>query len=520
MKMARGALILLVCALATWAVSGCADGRLAADKPPGAPAPTRVAASALSETTWFEGEPGTGVVFQDFPAQNDKTSSAWGPIMTDVIQHLPLSYGNTYYDNDKITYTHETSHGIHSHIRNNLNDTGERANGFYIPGNRAALVVEPNIRKSDIAQYVPQALRGSRFELYLIGSSDWDDTPLYIWDEWNAYINGGEAGVELVQSNLWDAGWRDGVAGQLEFTVYGIATAMAVRDLDEQYFNSNTQFREFLAFSVKRAMDSYRVGSTLETFAWETQDNYYNTLENSPEAADIRDFAVEIFGQRWTDTNLFGRDVQPPVDDTPIDEEGDDDQIGDPNGDDLPDGIDPPPAPPEQEDDNFTPGEPGDDNVDPPQEDDDFEPNEPPRGEPPADDLDRDAVPNDKDLCSKTPYGQRVWLSGEWLGCAEGQFRDRLPPAQGPDFDRDGIEDNYDLCGDTPYPSLVWGSGEWAGCAEGEYRDRARPGGNGGFDQDLDGINDDEDLCSDTPPGVPVWDSGDWAGCGEGQFRD
>ena len=35
-----------------------------------------------------------------------------------------------------------------------------------------------------------------------------------------------------------------------------------------------------------------------------------------------------------------------------------------------------------------------------------------------------DSVADSHDLCGDSPAGATVWLWGEWLGCAEGQFRD------------------------------------------------------------------------------------------------
>ncbi len=244
--------------------------------------------------------PGNGVQWLTYPAQQALSDPSWGDALTDIARHLPAQYGSTYYDSDKVTHAHETSHGIHAHLRNYENNTGQRANAFYVLGDRAALVVEPNIRKAQIAQYVPQSLRGSRFSTYITGQTAWDDTPLYVWDEWNAYINGGAVGVDLVAAGMWSYGWRDAVMGQLEFTAYAIATAMAVAENDPTYFAQSTQFKEFLAWNCYRAMTIYRAGAVLEDFAWSTQDSYYQTLRTSPDAAPVRDFVSATYSPAFT----------------------------------------------------------------------------------------------------------------------------------------------------------------------------------------------------------------------------
>jgi uncharacterized protein YkwD len=48
-------------------------------------------------------------------------------------------------------------------------------------------------------------------------------------------------------------------------------------------------------------------------------------------------------------------------------------------------------------------------------------------------DADADGVPDSVDRCSNTPAGAAVWTSGEWIGCAAGQFRDGDPPPNNPD---------------------------------------------------------------------------------------
>ena len=130
--------------------------------------------------------------------------------MTDIVNHLPRSYGNTYYDSNRITHGHETTHGINSHLRNYKNDTGRRANGFYVLNNRGVIVPEPNMRKSAVGRYVPASLRGSRYGTYISGSRAWDDTPTYVLDEWVSYTNGGAVGIDLNRSGSWNESWQDG----------------------------------------------------------------------------------------------------------------------------------------------------------------------------------------------------------------------------------------------------------------------------------------------------------------------
>lgn len=243
--------------------------------------------------------PGTNVSFFSWPVQHQRSGNGWSAALRDVDRHLPRSYGTTYQDSDKITHAHETTHGINSHLRNHHNTTGRKANALYVMNDKAVLIVEPRLRKRQVAPYVPQSLRGSRYGTYVTGSASWDDTPTYLLDEWVAYTNGGVVGVELVKQGLWRGGWRDGVAGQLEFTIYAIALAMAVEVHDPSYFRQYTQFKEFIAWNARRAMTTYREGAQLQQFRWNRQDAYYRSIASSADAATLRAFVKRVYGARW-----------------------------------------------------------------------------------------------------------------------------------------------------------------------------------------------------------------------------
>lgn len=266
-----------------------------------------------------DGAPSDGAAMTDTPPADDPTAGvdwftwpeqqpslgdpSWGSALTDIARHLPAQYGDQYwFDGDGITSGHETTHGIQAHLRNY--EAPAHANAFYVLGDRAAFVLEPAMRKSDVAAYIPMVLRGSRYATYIEGQTAWDDTPLYIFDEWTAYCNGAEVGIDQVQHGLYDGQWTDAVSGPLEFSVYAIATAMAVKDKDPAYFASNLQFRRFTAWNIQRAMHLFDLGRVMTEFQWADQDAYANTLRTSPDAEALRAFARDTWGAAWTQSVL------------------------------------------------------------------------------------------------------------------------------------------------------------------------------------------------------------------------
>ena len=239
---------------------------------------------------------GTALTIATFAALNTDSSAPAGTMLQDIVTHIPTEQIATYKDSNMMTWGHETTHGINAHIRNNLSPQKTGMNGFYLLKGQYALVKEPGIRKSAVAVYVPANLRGSRFDLYVAGQQAWDDRPLYIFDEWTAYINGGTVAVELANKSLWKDGNLDGVRGIIEFNVYALATAMAIKAGDATYYKDYTQFREFVAYNMRRGMATYNEGVKMTFFSGFQQDEYMANLRTSPEAEAMRSFAKEFLG--------------------------------------------------------------------------------------------------------------------------------------------------------------------------------------------------------------------------------
>ncbi len=250
------------------------------------------------------GLPTPQVAWISWPSQQSRGGAAWGSALTDIANHLPASYGSTYDDPDLVTFGHETSHGIHAHLRNYQNNTGARANAFYVLGDKAALVKEPDIRKSEVVPYVPASLRDFRFGTYVSGAPSWDDTPLYIWDEWNAYVNGAEVGVSRVEEGLWSEGWRD-QSGNFEFVVYAMAVAHAVSELDPTYFEEHLQFREFLQWNTERAMALFEKHQSMSEFTSQSVGSYFTKFQTAADAEGLRQFIRDTFGAAWA-SQLLG----------------------------------------------------------------------------------------------------------------------------------------------------------------------------------------------------------------------
>ena len=254
--------------------------------------------TAPEETTPSAGNPEAGLKFIHWPSQQRRSDRRWGPVLTDIVNHLPARYGNTYFDSDLVTTGHETTHGINSHLRNHKNDSGRRANGFYVLRDRGVIIPEPPVRKSAAARFVPVSLREMRYKTYVTGSQSWDDTPLYLFDEWVAYTNGNLVALDRYKQGIWKEGWRDTFGG-VEFTVYVFALAQGIEAQRPGYLQSAPQLKAFLAWNARRTMEAYHAMKNLEPFRWPKLDTYLQRIRTAPDAEGLRAFVRQLYGPAW-----------------------------------------------------------------------------------------------------------------------------------------------------------------------------------------------------------------------------
>lgn len=231
-----------------------------------------------------------------------------------------------YSDNQKSgipTGAHECTHGIHSDLRNNaskqimMDDATQsrlkwayhvippawdhvreqnqsiapgnplqvygsgRVNAVYVGQDRYLILEEPGIRKRDAAAIVPKELRGSRYGLYMAGQTAWDDSPLYVWDEWVAYRNGAQAACDGFDAGKYNER-SDQPIGPIEFQTYGICVLIAAEQkrVDIEYL------LPFARWHWKACWNTYHEAQ--KRFEWKTP--LFENLRTGASAKPIRDW--------------------------------------------------------------------------------------------------------------------------------------------------------------------------------------------------------------------------------------
>lgn len=152
-----------------------------------------------------------------------------------------LSDAPTYYrDNNPITSIHECTHGINSMLRNRY---GQQC--FYVGNKRFVKFSKTGVRLSQVAQNV--RYRGLSYNLYLVQQrSYWEDTGLYLMDEWVSYTNGAAVAV---YERVGGQHWSD-VQQACEFGHYTYVLVQLVPDT----YTQKEELRKFWKWQAQRCV--------------------------------------------------------------------------------------------------------------------------------------------------------------------------------------------------------------------------------------------------------------------------
>lgn len=157
-----------------------------------------------------------------------------------------LSAGHIYITpgESNVNAAHETTHGVNSRLRQMYSGG---VNAFFVGyGGRAFVCREPRLRLSDVLPRVPTDVRDDGAGLYLQQQQrDWNGQPLYVLDEWTAYVNGATVGFDIGKPE-----WLE-LQRAIEFCGYATALLCAIEDLDPGYADK-AALAEFVSWQICR----------------------------------------------------------------------------------------------------------------------------------------------------------------------------------------------------------------------------------------------------------------------------
>jgi hypothetical protein len=222
----------------------------------------------------------------------------------DTVYNEVLSYSEEvpFGDEDgRSTNVHETVHGINAAIRNKYKIMLKKnLNGFYAGSGKGILVENPPLKIRDIIPFIPEVVRGYRYNLYFVKQlGDWNDTPTYPMDEWSAYIAGAECAVDDAIRDIRLKEKSDSVSGALEFSIYCSALALAVKTKCKDYWDNNEQFKNVIKYYLIKSEKAFFEGQ--ELFPSPKQDLLLFHLREHKDAAELRNFLLLEFDGIFVD---------------------------------------------------------------------------------------------------------------------------------------------------------------------------------------------------------------------------
>jgi len=225
-----------------------------------------------------------------------------GKILADILSHATPEERKIAHFDDPTTCAHETTHLINGR----MSRAGTMA--LYCLDGWFAVLKEPvPLTLVDVRNHVPALLRGNTYQLYMVSQARQEglnSSPLYMFDEWVAYINGLACTLEMCKSRGEVFGGGSDVVFTLEAAVRCIAVMSAVdAAVQEGRIEYDSQpLHEVFQWNWQRMMVLVEEARHHPRMQGLDPDGYYRTLAQSQdEQVDAtRAWCRKRFGLRWT----------------------------------------------------------------------------------------------------------------------------------------------------------------------------------------------------------------------------
>jgi hypothetical protein len=110
-------------------------------------------------------------------------------ILTDLYCRLekPHYWQDHKEPDDLVTWVHELTHGASNRLH-----ASTIKHGIYLGDGKGIVLKHPKVTIEQVANQVPKDQRGPIFKLYMVEQpkGGWNNSPIYLADEWNSYVHG------------------------------------------------------------------------------------------------------------------------------------------------------------------------------------------------------------------------------------------------------------------------------------------------------------------------------------------
>ena len=233
-------------------------------------------------------EPVEQIRLIDVPKYRESES---GTIYGDVISHTKKPYGDKA---GRGTNVHESAHHIVSDTRrDNVSKYGYNIQALYYGSGKGIILDQPNIKIKDVSIKIPTNLRSYRYQLYFVSQLGyWNDYPLYILDEWTAYVWGGSSDLEDYKNKQIHSR-SDSVSGCLDFSIYALYLCLVIKEKDPNYWENNKQFKLVIKHFLKIAEKTFIEGKDI--FPSQKQTELLEKFKNLPNDHEIKQLLISEF---------------------------------------------------------------------------------------------------------------------------------------------------------------------------------------------------------------------------------
>lgn len=117
------------------------------------------------------------------------------PVLTDLYYRVknPNYFADPQEPNDLVTHVHELTHGVSNRLH-----ASTVKHGIYVLDGKGIVLRHPKVTIEQIANSIPKDQRGQIYNLYMVQQrKDWNNSPIYLADEWTAYVHGSLAHKQL-----------------------------------------------------------------------------------------------------------------------------------------------------------------------------------------------------------------------------------------------------------------------------------------------------------------------------------
>lgn len=212
-------------------------------------------------------------------------------VLGDIEARMPHSH--IYRDHDRATWAHETSHGLAARLRMKFGHCC-----LYVLDGNVVQFQHPPITMQHVAACVPYSIRGDGYQLYLVQQRrDWNNDPGYICDEWVAYTNGTQAGLEhgLSAHRTAHSNWKTA-----EFFGYSLVLLQEASKCPNYNDPRLKEFVRWYGLETGRIVRWFYEQKTID----QRTLNWLSAIQSGQDTAQLRDFLRKTYGTEWCQQSL------------------------------------------------------------------------------------------------------------------------------------------------------------------------------------------------------------------------